>query len=144
MLSRIFRIAVFAGAMSSMLLAQGVTASIVGTVTDASGASVSGATITVQNISKGNTRTATSGGSGEFEFTQLLPADTYTVTAQLQGFKQAAKTGIVLQTGQSLRVDLSLSPGEVTETITVAGEVAQLQTDEASTGGMVDEKKVAE
>ena len=144
MLNRILRIAVFAGALSSMLLAQGVTATILGTVTDASGASVSGATITVQNVSKGNTRTATSGGSGEFEFGQLTPADTYTVTAQLQGFKQAAKSMIVLQTGQSLRIDLSLSPGEVTETITVAAEAAQLQTEEASTGGVVGEKQVAE
>ena len=144
MLNRILRIAVFAGALSSMVLAQGVTATILGTVTDASGASVSGATITVQNVSKGNTRTAKSGGSGEFEFGQLTPADTYTVTVQLQGFKQAAKSGIVLQTGQSLRIDLSLSPGEVTETITVAAEAAQLQTEEASTGGVVGEKQVAE
>ena len=144
MLHRILRIAVFAGALSSMLLAQGVTATILGTVTDASGASVSGAAITVQNVSKGNSRSATSGGSGEFEFTQLTPADTYTVTAQLQGFKQAARSGIVLQTGQALRIDLSLSPGEVTETITVAAEAAQLQTEEASTGGVVGEKQVAE
>src|SRR5437868_6413046 len=78
MLNRIFRVAVFAGALSSMLLAQGVTATISGTVTDASGASVAGANITVLNTSKGTTRTAVSGASGEFEVSQLTPADTHT------------------------------------------------------------------
>src|SRR5215471_16899607 len=140
----VLRAMALAGAAHTLLLAQAVTADIRGTITDGSGALVEGAEVTVKNVNKGWVRTTISNASGDYHVPQLTPADTYTVTARMRGFKQAAHEDIVLQTGQQLRVDLALEPGEVSESVTVASGALLVQTEEASTGALIDEKKVVE
>src|ERR1039457_6885471 len=80
--------------------AQGVTSVIRGTITDASGAEVQAAALTVTDVTKGWSRMTISGTAGEFEFVQLPPADTFSIAVQAPGYKKELRSGIVLETGQ--------------------------------------------
>ncbi len=123
--------------------AQGFTATIRGTVTDAAGAVVPGATITVQNADKGWTRTTTTNESGDYVVTQL-PVDTYTITAQMTGFKTEVRQGIVLQVGQEARIDFSLGVGRTEERVIIVAVAPLVQSENAMVGNVIDEQKVKE
>ena len=140
------RLALCAAAILSpvVLHAQGVTSDIRGIVNDTSGAVIAGATVTINNLSKGWTRTAQSGGEGSYEFLQLTPADTYSVSVGIQGFRKEVRSGIVLQTGQQTRIDFALSPGDVSESVTVEGDASMVQTEDSAVGAVVDQRKVTE
>ncbi|HJZ67017.1 MAG TPA: carboxypeptidase-like regulatory domain-containing protein, partial [Blastocatellia bacterium] len=122
---------------------QGFTATIRGTITDQSGGVLKAVTITVKNTNKGWERTTTTDDSGDYVVTQL-PADTYSISAQLKGFKRELRDGVVLQTGQEARLDMSLSVGQVEETVTVVGGALMVQSENANLGNVVDEQKVKE
>ena len=127
---------------SSFLIAQGVTADIRGVVTDVTGAVISGAAVTIEDTTKGWTRSTATNDAGEYEFLQLPPADAFVVSAGQGGFKKEIRSGIVLQTGQQSRVDLSLSPGAVSESVTVQDNASLLQSEDAQVGAVIDERKV--
>src|SRR5258706_230959 len=101
------------------LWGQGVTSDIRGTVSDSSGAAVAGATITINDVTKGWTRTVTSGAAGEYSVLQLPPADTFLISAEIQGFKKEVRSGGVLQTRQQSRIGFLLSPRQVSEWVKV-------------------------
>ena len=134
----------FALAFEGAASAQGITSDIRGTVTDASGAAIQAAVLTITDVTKGWSRAAVSGAAGEYEFLQLPPADTFSVSTQAPGFKTEVRAGIVLQTGQESRVDFALSPGAVSEKVMVQGEVSLVQSEDAAVGDVVDERKVKE
>ena len=113
--------------MASTLGAQSATGQITGTVKDATGAVVPGATVTVTSELTGSKREATTGRDGNFVI-PLLPVSTYSVTASLQGFRPAKRTGVRLNVDQVVRVDLDLQTGELTEAI----EVQAAQDSEAA------------
>src|SRR5215203_6142218 len=119
--------------------AQVLYGSIVGAVTDSSGSSVPGATITVVNTQTNLTRTAVSNETGSYTFTNVL-AGPYDVKVSLQGFKEFIKTGVPVSINQVSRVDVILELGNLTEIITVESESGLLQTDK---GGMHNEIKAA-
>ena len=121
---------------------QGITADIQGSISDSSGAGVQKATATISDVSKGWVRTAVSGTAGEYEFLQLPPADTFVISAEREGFKRELRSGIVLQTGQQSRIDLALSPGTVSESVTVEANASLVQSEDAQVGALVDERKV--
>lgn len=116
--------------------AQAVNGSVVGTVTDSSGAVVPQAKVTITNTGTNVSQTATTDGSGYYSFPDLPPA-TYKVDVEKQGFSSKLHSGVVLQVNSTVRVDVVLNPGEVTQTVTVQSQVAQLQTDTAKTGGTI-------
>ena len=91
--------------------AQTFRGAIQGTVLDSSGASVSGAQVTVTDTATNLSREATSGEGGEFLFGEL-PLGTYKVSATKAGFRTAVADGIRVATAITQRVDLTLSPGE--------------------------------
>src|ERR1022692_2243289 len=124
--------------------AQGVTSVIRGTITDASGAVVQAAALTVTDVTKGWSRMTISGTAGEFEFVQLPPADTFSIAVQAPGYKKELRSGIVLETGQKSRVDIVLSPGTVSDTVMVQGDISLVQSEDAAVGDVVDERKVKE
>lgn len=97
-------------------------ANIVGIVTDASGAVISGAKITVANPQKGFTRETTANLQGEYTVSKV-PIGDYEITAEAPGFQKLLRTGITIAVGQTLRADLQLTVGEVTQEITVTGNV---------------------
>jgi hypothetical protein len=110
--------------------AQVLYGSIVGAVTDSSGASVPGATVTIVNTQTNLTRTAVSNETGTYSFTNVLPGP-YDVKVSLQGFKELVRTGVPVSINQVSRVDLVLELGALTETVTVESQSSLLQTDKA-------------
>src|SRR5450631_397980 len=109
---------------------QAVFGSIFGTVTDPQGAAVSGATVTVTDISKGTSDTATTNESGNFSVTHLIP-DTYSVTVEVKGFKKYEQKTVSVSADASARVDAQIQLGSENQTVEVTGEAPQLQTDRA-------------
>lgn len=110
--------------------AQAVFGSIDGTITDPQGAAVVGATVTVTDVSKGTTTTATSNDSGNFSVTHLIP-DVYNVKVEGQGFKSAAQSNIRVQADTVTRLDTQLQVGSTTESVEVTAAAPQLKTDRA-------------
>jgi Carboxypeptidase regulatory-like domain len=114
--------------MSCVFLAHGqaTTGGIRGTVTDQNGAVVSGAQVTLSRKSTGGTQTATTTASGQFEFTNLLPASDYSVSIEAPNFKSAALTDVRVSVNQATDLPVQLEPGQVTETVTVTAGGAEL------------------
>src|SRR5690349_2922625 len=112
---------------------QAVNATLLGTVTDSSGAAVGNAKVIITETNTGISHTAPTNESGNYVFPDLPPG-TYTVTAELTGFKRASRAGIDLIVNTTARVDLVLQPGDVSQTVTVEAETPILQTERADTG----------
>ena len=118
------------------------TASITGRVTDSSGASVPGATITVSNVSRGIKRAVTADGQGEYVVALLPPAGDYSLTITKAGFKTVSRNGLVLQTAQVAEIDTSLSVGNVDQSVTVTSAEPLLDTQTSSVGQVISEKAI--
>jgi len=121
------------------LMAQVDTGSITGTVSDSSGAVVSGAKVTLTNEGTGASLTTTTSADGGYKFTPLR-IGSYKVDASQQGFKTSSETHIAVDVGTSVLVNLKLQPGSVGETIEVTSEAPLLQTQDASVGQVVNQK----
>ncbi len=115
------------------------TATIVGAVTDATGALVPNTRITVVHKATGVTRAALTNVTGAY-VVPLLPVGEYTVTAEAAGFKKETVAGIVLQVNQESRVDLELEVGSAAETVNVTAQGQALQTESAVVGQVVDNR----
>lgn len=120
--------------------AQVSTADIVGTVVDASGAALPGATVTVTDNSTSEVRTQTSGASGEFAVT-TLKIGSYAVKVQHPGFKTYSTT-VALSVGDRLRVTATLDVGAIDQTIEVSTAAGTLQTETSSTGTLIPNTSV--
>ena len=118
---------------SPPVIGQAVNATLLGTVTDSSGASVANAKVTITETNTGIARTSQTNESGNYVFPDLPPG-TYAVTAEQPGFKRASRIGIDVIVNTTGRVDLVLQPGNVAETVTVEAETPILQTERADTG----------
>jgi hypothetical protein len=110
-------------------------------VTDVTGASVPAAKITVTEASTGVSRSTVSNESGNYSFPDLPPG-TYTVTVEQTGFKKASRAGVDVLVNSTVRVDFSMTPGAVSETIDVTAEAPMLQTERADTGRKVETKQI--
>jgi len=128
-------------ASAAVAIAQTSNASIVGTVTDPSGAAIPGATITVTNTATGISRTVTTSEVGTYRVYPLNPG-TYEVKASTAGFKTKIQPNVVLEVAAVLKVDLQLEVGEVTESIEVTSAAPMMQTQEASVGGVVTTSQI--
>lgn len=117
---------------------------IVGTVTDASGAQISGVKITATNQKSGQERRATSQADGSYVLTQLDPS-TYTLNASQNGFSDAQITGLTLQVGQEVTRNIVLQVSSVSSVVTVeGGSLAHIDTSSARIGVNISEREVAE
>lgn len=123
--------------------AQTTNGRIVGSITDSSGATMPAARITVRNLGTGITESAVTGDSGTYVFPNLL-IGSYELTAEAQGFRRMVRRPLELQVGQTIRVDLVLQPGEVTEQVTVEAGAPLIQTDQSSVGQVIENKTVVE
>ncbi|PYV37851.1 MAG: hypothetical protein DMG06_26995, partial [Acidobacteria bacterium] len=108
--------------------AQVLYGSIVGNVKDATGAVVPRATVTITNKGTNLTRDAITDESGAYSLTDL-PTGTYTLKISQPGFKTFEQTEVVVSLNTVSRVDITLQVGEVSETVTITGEAAVLQTE---------------
>lgn len=112
------------------------TASIVGTITDTSGAVIPNAKIVVSNPERGFTRDLISSSAGEYTAARI-PIGNYVVTVEVKGFQKLVHTGITLAVGQTLRVDLQLPVGQTTQEITVSGNIAKVETENSTVSDVV-------
>jgi len=130
-------------AASDVAFAQSTTATITGTVTDASAAVLPGVDIVVTNEGTGMVRNALTNESGNYTV-PLLPVGTYRVEADLAGFRKAVVRNITVQVDQKARIDLVLQVGQVSEVVDVTGQAPLIQTEDASLGSVIDQRKVIE
>jgi hypothetical protein len=125
------------------LHAQSTYGSIAGTVTDTSGAAITDATVTLTNLGTSEKRAQPSGSDGLFTFVNLFPGQ-YRIDVQKEGFKHFTRTPLVVEVQQSVRVDATLQVGEVSQVVEVHAETSLLQTDSASLGQVVEQRKADE
>ncbi|MGB2888726.1 MAG: TonB-dependent receptor [Candidatus Acidiferrales bacterium] len=123
------------------VLAQGNAGRILGSVTDQGGGVITGATVIVTDVQRGISRTLTTDQAGEYAAPNLLPG-TYAVRAEVKGFKTVQHSGLLLEVGKDLRVDLTLQPGEQVETITVTEEAPLVETTNSTLGGTLSNETI--
>jgi Carboxypeptidase regulatory-like domain len=124
--------------------AQGnVSGTIAGTVTDASGAAISDATVSLTNLGTSEKRTIQTGASGEYTFVNIRPAN-YRIEAEKSGFKKFVREPVVVEIESGNRVDIALQVGSQTETVEVTAETPLLQTETQSLGQVVESRTVTE
>src|ERR1700728_765638 len=129
--------------LTGTLMSQQTSGSSVGTVTDNTGAVVSGATVTLTNVDTGDHRTATTNAAGDYQFVNLTPGN-YRVDVENSGFKHFIRTNVVVQVQGSTRVDASLELGNVSETVQVTSQAPLLETQQATVGQVVAGRAVVE
>ncbi len=126
---------------SATLNAQVDTGSIQGTVKDQSGAVIPGAKVILTNEGTNLTMTFTAGGDGSYIFSPVK-IGIYAVSAEAPGFAKAVHPHVTLEIQQQRVVDLTLTPGAVTQTIEVTGAPPPLQTQNASVGQVINSRAV--
>jgi len=122
---------------SLALFAQGSSGRILGTVTDQTGAVLTGATVTVTDTERGLARTLNTDSAGEYNAPNLIPG-TYTVRVEAKGFKVLARENIVLEVGKEVRVDLTPQTGDQTQTVTVTESIPLVDTATSNLGGTLN------
>src|SRR4051812_10227130 len=128
--------------LSSSLFGQGF-GTIVGTVTDQSGAVVAGAKVTVTDPATAQSREETTNAQGYYVVPSLKPAP-YDVSVSAAGFGVANQKGITLQADQSATVNVTLSLGQTAETVLVTGEPPQVNTTTATMSEVVEQRRVVD
>jgi hypothetical protein len=123
--------------------AQSASGQITGAVRDPSGAGVAGVEITVTNQLTSVSQKTTTTGTGDYSF-PILPVGTYSVATDEKGFRSYRRTDINLNVNQTVRVDVELQVGQVTETVDVKASAITIDTDTSSVGQTVDQKQVTE
>ena len=120
---------------------QSVTGTILGTVTDASGAVVAGAKVTILNEGTALTRTVVSDTSGEYTVPSL-PTGRYTVMSEMSGFKALALSNIEVGVDQRVRIDLKLEVGAMSESVSITAETPLVQTSSSELGTTVGNEQI--
>ena len=116
---------------------QEVTATIVGTITDQSGAAISGAAVKATSVDRGTSYEAVSNDAGLYRISEL-PAGNYTLTVGKAGFATVSRAQFVLTVNQVARIDLALKVGQVTETLEVTGAPPVLEKDSTQVSTVVN------
>jgi hypothetical protein len=127
----------------SLVKAQGSYGTVVGTVTDSTGANVFGAVVTLKSEGTGATASTTTGDGGTYSFLNLNPGS-YTLTVSMPGFESTRRSHVDVQIGGFTRVDVMLRVGEVTEIMTVNSAAGDLHTDSATLDGVIEGQQVEE
>ena len=127
----------------STVSAQTITGSIYGTVADASGAVVPGATVTVTNISTNEVHSTQSNGSGAYVFPVLNPG-TYKATASKSGFETMSQTNLEVAANQNVNASFTMKTGEVSTEVTVDATAALVDTRESQLAETIDQKRIVD
>jgi hypothetical protein len=127
---------------ASSAYGQAVNATLLGTVTDVTGALVADAKVTITEANTGISHTGQTNESGNYTFPDLPPGQ-YNVTAEMAGFRTEIRRGVALLVNTSTRVDIQLQPGNVNESIEVTAATPLLETDRADTGAKMETAQIA-
>src|SRR5436305_10335417 len=123
------------------LYAQVDTGTIVGTVTDQSGAVISGAKVTLTNLGTNAALSTTTASDGSYKFSPVKIGN-YKINVSFQGFQSATQRNVVVNVGSDSLANFQLRPGSVTETVEVTGTAPVLETQSAAVGQVVDQRNV--
>jgi hypothetical protein len=141
---RLFFTALLLTLACPLAFGQAVKGALLGTITDANGAAASGATVTATETRTNIALTTVTNQDGNYVFSNIKDG-IYRVEATLKGFKKVVRDEVTVDVNTTVRIDLAMQVGEVSETITVeAGAAAILQTDRADTGRLLESKQVSE
>ena len=121
--------------------AQSTAGRILGTVTDQSGAAVSGATVVVTDVQRGVSRTLATDDSGEYVAADLQPG-TYKIRVEFKGFKTAERPNVVIEVATDVRADFSMQTGQVSETVVVSEEIPLVNTMSSTLGGTLSNEEI--
>jgi hypothetical protein len=135
----VLSLGVFLGCLP--LFGQTYNGRILGTVTDQTGAALTGAEVVITDVQRGVTRTLTTDQAGEYVAPDLSPG-IYKVRASAKGFKAVERPNIQLEVAKDIRIDLALQPGQVSETVVVSGEVPLLDTTSSTLGGTLSNQTI--
>ncbi|HEU0254100.1 MAG TPA: carboxypeptidase regulatory-like domain-containing protein, partial [Pyrinomonadaceae bacterium] len=135
-------IAALLACLCSTALAQ-TSGSISGEVRDEKQAVITGATVTVRNVSTNETRTAQTNADGRYHITSV-PVGAYEITVESTGFAKHQQSGITLALNQSAVVDVTMKPGAVQEVVNIVENASMLNTSTSEVGTRFDEKRLAE
>jgi hypothetical protein len=128
---------------ATLVSAQTFRGSILGTVSDTSGAVLPGATVKVKNAGTGLERTSQTTAEGNYTISEL-PIGTYSVTVSQAGFQTSVTSNVVVDVATERRVDIALKPGQVADTVEVTGEaIAQVDTTTDELGGTLTAQTIA-
>jgi hypothetical protein len=125
------------------LKGQSTYGTVDGTVSDASGAAVPGAQVTLTNSGTHEKRTQTTSAAGLYQFVNVVPGE-YLLEVEKSGFKHFTRENVTVQVQQDTHIDASLPVGQVTETVRVSAETPLLQAETSSLGQVVEERKANE
>jgi len=128
---------------SALLYGQSTYGAITGTVTDASGAAITDAQVTLTNLGTTEKRVQPSGSVGLFSFPNLIPGQ-YRIDVEKAGFKHFTRQPITVDVQLSVRIDATLQVGEVSQTIEVTSETPLLQSETSSLGTVVNQREANE
>jgi hypothetical protein len=130
-------------ASATALFAQTFRGTVLGTVTDSSGAVVSGATVKVKNTATGVERTTQTSAEGTYAVPELQ-IGSYTITVTQTGFQTAITSDVAVDVAAERRVDVMLKPGQVSEQVEVSGStLPQVETTGDTLGGQFEEKQIS-
>ncbi|HWS87341.1 MAG TPA: TonB-dependent receptor [Pyrinomonadaceae bacterium] len=129
--------------LSTYALGQGATGQITGTVTDAAGAVVPGASVAVTNLATALTREVTTGGEGDFAV-PLLPPGRYKVEVSAKGFKRSIVTELEVNVTQTSTINLTLEPSSVEETVLVTAQGTLVQQESSQVGRVVESRAISQ
>jgi hypothetical protein len=125
----------------AVVSAQEITGTITGTITDSSGAVLPGVTLVVTNTETGRTWEVVSTETGTYT-APLLPVGTYQVSAELSGFRRYVRSGILVSVNDRIRIDVTLQPGDLNETVQVTAETPIVRTESSEVSTLINTTQV--
>ncbi|HMQ03078.1 MAG TPA: carboxypeptidase regulatory-like domain-containing protein [Pyrinomonadaceae bacterium] len=123
--------------------AESGSAAIEGTIKDANGSAVAGASVSIRNAETGLERSVASDGSGRFS-ARVLPVGRYTIIVKANGFADGFQEGVALTVGEATRIDISLRPSDVTAQVDITSGTELIDSETASTGATISARLVAD
>ena len=139
--ARLSSLLTFLFLLSMPVLGQSPQGTITGTVSDAQGGRVPDATVTAVQVGTNQRFTAVSSSDGVYAIPSL-PVGDYEVRVTASGFSTYKQSGVVLEVGQRLRLDIALQVGDVTNTVTITTEISRVQTEASSLGTTVERERI--
>ena len=138
---RIALVSLLISALSGVVPAQTYQGRVLGSVTDEQGGAVKGAKVVITNVETGASRTVETTDSGDYVVPNLAPG-LYSVVAEAPGFKKVERTQVRVEVAADVRIDLPLTAGNITESVTVTLEAPSIETTNTTLGGTFSNKSI--
>ena len=139
--NRLLYVLAFTIAASVSCLAQSTAGRILGSVTDQSGAAVAGAKVVITDLQRGTSRSLLTDAAGQY-LAPDLPPSSYRVRVEAHGFRVFERSEVELEVAKDVRLDFSLQPGEVAETVVVTEQAPLVDTTSSTLGGTLSNKEI--